>query len=255
VIEHYRLPDSAATYTPAARLIVTPGLRTSGLLASLSDEAGRTLLALLTFLNHNGNIQPGTEQVAEALGISDAEAKRRIQRLANVSFAGGTLIHLITQETGRMTCVLSRQLVSVREAPTPAAEIVNLPVPTVSRRDEIIAESRSRYARPREEVERIVAEQLGHNLEDSADTPEGHLRRRVLALGVAREQVRLLFANYPLDQIERQLDWLPYRKAKDPARFLMAAIEGRYDAPPLVRIDQAMAAREQEQQEVREGVE
>jgi hypothetical protein len=224
------------------------------LLASLSDEAARTLLAVLTFITPNGRIQPGADQLAEAVGVSEFTARERLRKLTEMTFEGVPLAHEITQATGRITCVLSDRLVHVTEAPAAPTEIVDLPMPATSHRDEIIAQSRAKYAHPRAEVERVVAEQLGYDVEDAADTPEGHLRRRVLALGMSREQARILFDRYPVDQIERQLDWLPYRRAKDPARFLIAAVEGQYEPPPLVRLDQAMAAREREEQVAGEGI-
>ena len=36
---------------------------------------------------------------------------------------------------------------------------------------------------------------------------------------------------FPIRLIEQQLDWLPYRQARNPVRFLIAAIENAY-APP-----------------------
>lgn len=244
VVERVRREETpGGNFTPDARLLLTSALQASGLLKGLPDEAARTLLATLSFLTPNGYIQPGAEQVADVLGVSEANAKDRLRKLAEVTFDGVPLIHQIVQETGRVTCVLSRRLVSVQDAPTPPTDLVRLPLPP-SHRDEILQNSRSQYARPRADVERIVAEQMGHEPEDAADTPEGHLRRRLLAVGIPRAQVHVLVKQYPYEQIEQQLQWLPYRRAKDPARFVVAAIENRYDAPPPTRVDQAMAEQE-----------
>ena len=38
-----------------------------------------------------------------------------------------------------------------------------------------------------------------------------------------------------LDIIAQQLDWLPFRHAKNPAGYLIAAIEGNYSEPRAVR--------------------
>src|SRR5947208_2054688 len=81
LIEHLRRDETPTHFIPAARLIVTPELRRSGLLRALNDEAVRSLLAVLTFLTPNGQIRPTAAQVAEVLGVSVGSAERRLRRL------------------------------------------------------------------------------------------------------------------------------------------------------------------------------
>ena len=50
-------------------------------------------------------------------------------------------------------------------------------------------------------------------------------------MGVAKEQALDLLGRFELGAVESQLAWLPQRNAKNPARFLAAAIEGGYGRP------------------------
>jgi hypothetical protein len=232
VIEHMRLLETPIGFTPAARLVVTPALRTSGLLALLPDEAAKSLLALLTYLTPNGDIHPSVPEVAAALNVSGRQAHDRLRRLAAVRWQGEPLAVEVPRETGMDAFILSPAIVANREASTLPTDAMNLPLPLPpSSREAVIAHSRSAYATPRAEAERMVAAQLGIEPEEFADTPEGEAHRRLYAYGVPREIIKQLIADYPLDRIQRQIGWLPRRHAKSPGRFLVAAIENDY-APP-----------------------
>ncbi|MBI4295048.1 MAG: helix-turn-helix domain-containing protein [Chloroflexi bacterium] len=56
-------------------------LRTSGLLATLSDKDFRTLVCLSTFMDAQGRCFPSQEAVARALGISRAAVSKRMKSL------------------------------------------------------------------------------------------------------------------------------------------------------------------------------
>ena len=57
------------------------------------------------------------------------------------------------------------------------------------------------------------------------------LAGRMLQLGIARDMVHELLS-YPLDQVEAQLDWLPYRaNVKRQGAFLINAIRRNYSPP------------------------
>jgi len=99
-------------------------------------------------------------------------------------------------------------------------------------REAVIAYSRARYANPREEVERIIAEQYGHDPAELGDGPEAVARRQLSGLGVPRDTVNALLTEHSLEEITDQLKWLPLRGAKSPARFVVAAVQGDY-APPV----------------------
>lgn len=233
VIEHRRRYHSPASFEPQAVLLLTPALRTSGLLDALPDEALHSLVLLLTFLTPNGTIHPDLSEVAAALDLSPRQTRERMKRLATVFWQGAPLAYLAPHESGLETVHVSRRVLAEAELPPPPDAVVNLPIP--SHREEIVAQSRARYARPRAEVEQIIAEQLGHAPEEQDDSPEGEVRRRLVALGVAREQVDLLLAAHPISEVMQQLDWLPLRHAKSPARFIVAAITRRYAPPAALR--------------------
>ncbi|MBS1714911.1 MAG: hypothetical protein JST30_11310 [Armatimonadetes bacterium] len=53
----------------------------------------------------------------------------------------------------------------------------------------------------------------------------------LLKLGVSHKGVQELLIGYPYDQIEKQLEYLPYRKAKRPEAFIMDAVRNNYSPP------------------------
>lgn len=233
VVEHV-LPshDMPSNFTPAARLLVTPVLRTSGLLAQLPDAEAKSLLLLLTFLSPNGCLRASVTELADGLRTSPDKAHRRMRRLAEARWQGEPLAIVHTTETGLELYTLSSRLVEERDTPLPAAPV---PVYQAADRDAVIAHSRGRYAVPRAEAERAVAEQYGRTLEEEGDSDEAVARRQLLALGVPRDQVDVLLTEHPLALIQKQLTWLPLRNAKSPSRFIVAAIQGHYLPPPKVR--------------------
>jgi hypothetical protein len=257
VIEHRRTGATPTGFVPGARLYLSASaLRETALLRALSDEATRSLLAVLTFLTNNGHIHPTAAQVAEVLGIPEARAGERLRRLLAVPWRGEPLLQRLPREGGLDAFTPSRALVSESAAPPEAeGEVVNLPLPPLppllppepSHREAILAHSRATYGRPRAEVERIVAEQLGHAIEETLDTPSGEARRRLLALGVPKEEVDDLVAHHPVESILEQIAWLAYRDAKRPARFVVAAIRGNYEPPARVRLERALAEAEIEE--------
>jgi hypothetical protein len=255
VVEHLRLQETPGGYfTPSSRLLVTAALRTSGLLRILSEEGTRTLLAVLTFLTANGRIQPTISQVAEALGVGEAKAWERLNYLCAVSWQGRPLAHLLRREQGQDVVTMSRAVLQSRDAPRPPSGSESLPSVSppsslAASREAVISHSRTTYARPRAEVEREILAQLGHAPGEFADTPEGTARRRLSALGVPREQSDLLFAHHTIEEIADQLDWLPLRNANYPARYIVAAIQGRYEPPARIRLDRALAKEESETRE------
>lgn len=53
----------------------------------------------------------------------------------------------------------------------------------------------------------------------------------LMKLRVSQAGVSQILANYELEEIERQLIYLPYRKAKRPQAFIIEAIRNRYSPP------------------------
>jgi len=232
-------------FTPSAVVAITPHLRTSGLLASLPGEEVKSLLAVLTFVTANGRIEPSLPEVAGALNVSESTARERLLRLQTFLWQGEPLLHSRQRELGLDVYAPAPGLIARQEEDgTTESPMANEPVRVAAPREAIIAHSRENYARPRAEVERIIAEQMGHHKEEDADTPEGSARRRLRALGVPTEFVERIIQNHPLEVIAEQLDWLGHRHAKNPARLILAAIENRYEPPARVSLDRAIAADE-----------
>ena len=240
VIEHLQNDRTpSGKFTPDAQVVVTRALRSSGLLTYLPDSEARSLLAVLTLLTANGRLNATAAQVAAALGISEAKAQSRLDRLCQLRWNEKPVAVEQVAETGLKTVSLSPHVVAQRERPVGLRESdLPAPLPPVAGRDAVVAYSRQHYGRPRAEVEREVAAQFGWRSDIDRTTPAGRLE----GLGVSPEDVQSLTAAFSDEEIANQLDWLPYRGAKNPARFVVAAIEGRYEPPARVRLERAIAA-------------
>lgn len=57
------------------------------------------------------------------------------------------------------------------------------------------------------------------------------LAMELIKLGVSKSGVEALLSFHDLDEVERQLAYLPYRKAKRPEAFIVEAVRNRYSAP------------------------
>lgn len=267
LVEHLRLPDAShpARYVPAARLVLLPALRTSGLLHTLPGEEVKTLLALLTFLTTNGHVSATLPQLAEALGTSEGKARARLERLITLLWQGEPLVREVPRELGLDAYVPSPRLLTqeeqfereqqeqAHEQQRREEEAKERTGPTV--RDAIYAQNRALYAKPRAEVERGVMRLLGHASEEADDTPEGAVRRRLSRLGVPADIIERLVSAYPVEAIADQLNWLPQRNAKNPVWFVVAAVENRYNPPLSVARERRIAhARVEQAQETARGV-
>ncbi len=58
-----------------------------------------------------------------------------------------------------------------------------------------------------------------------------HIAIDLMKLGVSNRGVEELLANFPYDLIERQLQYLPFRKARRPEAFIMDAVRQDYSPP------------------------
>ena len=145
-----------------------------------------------------------------------------------------------------------------------------------SRREEVVDRSRALYARPRAEVEAEIeafllsaragggqikvrtppawetsprpaqhpqapALEEGQTPEEAA-TPQARqwlrLKRALVDVGVPHHRADELLDLYPFERIERQLEWLPLRQARNPVAYLLAAIEHDYAQPKGVRANE-----------------
>lgn len=54
---------------------------------------------------------------------------------------------------------------------------------------------------------------------------------RLADIGVHDEMIAKIFSEFSIDEIGRQIEWLPYRKSDNPAGLIVSAIYGRWDMP------------------------
>ena len=238
------LPNGS--FRPSARLILTPALHTGGLWHALPGEEIKTLLLLLTFLTPNGWCHPSFLELAEAMRVPHIKARVRLSRLAAFRWQGGPIIHEQRRESGIDAFIPSSGLLHVTEAKEPAPAAAPGHLTRAAGREAVVAYSRARYAHPRAEVEREIAQRMGwedpQERQRAQEEEEARLtdeQRAILArltpAYVSREQATETLASFEPARIARQLDWLPLRRAKTPARFLLAAIAGDYEPPAGVR--------------------
>ena len=236
IIEHHQEDRAlSGTFRPAARLILTERVRTSGLWRALAPEDCKTLVLLLTFLTANGWCRPTLPELSGAMEVSHAKAKARLERLLSTHWQGVPLVQLLPRPDGLDAYLPGRQLVAHEYVLPP--EPPKAPPIRAAGRDAVVAYSRARYAKTREEVEKQIGDMMGWSPPDFAgDDPavaEGKQRayQAMTDIGIPKAQALDLLSRFDLGAVERQIAWLPQRHAKNPARFLAAAIEGGYDRP------------------------
>lgn len=226
----------APRHVPGARLVLEAAdavrFRLSGLLTALGADGAYNLLLLLCFLSANATLRPTVSEISDALGVTERQARERLLPLQKTLWDGLPLLRELSRDpaeegtnSGQDYFVLSPRLIGFRRA-VQAQEIP--PVPKPAGREAVIAWSRSQYAVPLKEAEGIVNDQLGLR---TTEKSESTLFGRLVAAGVAPLYAERLIATEPSEEIEKQLAWLPARNAKEPGRFLVAAVRGRYGPP------------------------
>ena len=240
VIEHRQEErGQGGTFRPSARLVLTDRVRTSGLWRALTPEDFKTLLLLFTYVSPNGWCRPTLPELAEAMEVSHGKAKGRMERLTRTSWQGQPLATLLARPDGLDAYLPGRRLVDHVEIAEPEpSQAAPLRTPG---REAVVAYSRARYAKTREEVERQIGEMMGWTPPDFAGedpaVAEGKRQafKAMTDVGMPKEQALDLLGRFDLGVVESQIAWLPQRNAKNPARFLAAAIEGGYDRPLALR--------------------
>ena len=257
-------------FRPAAHVCFATPLRTTGLLSSLPPEAAKDLLLLLTFVTPNGHCAPTLTQIAHAMRVSQGKARSRLERLQAVRWQARPLLWHGTSESGLEFFSPLSTMAPVHEDATPPSASVPPPPIQAAGRQAVIAHSRAAYARPRAEVEAQIEEMMGYRkasrpsqprqgsapaatsaqsveAERPALSPEEQEARRereevrelLLRAGLEAKQAQGLLEHFDTVRIRRQLMWLPYRRAKNPAGMLLAAVKDDYEAPQMARYQQA----------------
>jgi hypothetical protein len=130
-----------------------------------------------------------------------------------------------------------------------------------ARREDVIAVSRQKYARPRAEVEREIAQMMGWDQPPYTPAPTlpeiAEEARRLLSrlregkngsvlikaehalksLGLSADEVHALLSSRSLERILQQIAWLPQRRPRYPAILLRHAIEKNWGPPRPSRED------------------
>jgi hypothetical protein len=70
-----------------------------------------------------------------------------------------------------------------------------------------------------------------NNQREEEELSEVWVRAKCAVLEVAPSVVEVLLEKYPLELIERQLEWLPFRNPRDPAGMLIRAVQDDWDRP------------------------
>src|SRR5688500_17210334 len=91
-------PDGS--FRPGSAVQITTSLRTSGLLRTLPPEEVKTLLAMLTFTTPNGDCLPTLPELAQAMAVSEGQARQRLERLMQFPWQGQPLAFLVPAESG-----------------------------------------------------------------------------------------------------------------------------------------------------------
>jgi hypothetical protein len=259
-------------WRPAAHLRLTRTLRTSGFLTAIAPEELRHLFFLLSFLTANGDCTATLSQLAEAMKVSIPKCKARMQRLAQWQWRGQALVHPQVLGNDLEAYALAPGAIPIEEETSVPEMFSASPPIQAAPREVIIAHSRAQYARPRAEVEQQIAEQNDWDIpvamektkvnvmpdtgvssgdENASASPPSalppssdgetdseakedrrQLRRQLENAGLTTEIANGLLERFDHVRIQRQLMWLPYRKVRNPAGFLIAAIKDDYAAPP-----------------------
>ncbi len=241
------------SWRPRAMLGLTPALRTSGFLSAIGPEELHSLLVLLSFLSPDGRLMAFTLSLAQALGTSPAKVRARFERLCEVRWLGQPIVFATQRGDGLDGFAPIPGFIPLVEEP-PHGE--NGPVIHVVPREAVIAHSRRTYARSRSEVEREIESMMNWKKPQPSSpklssptrsgtpptpTPptvtseQAELLSQLLEVGLLPEQADDLMKRYDALRIRRQLAWLPRRRAKNAAGYLLAAVKDDYAAPRVAQ--------------------
>lgn len=172
--------------------------RREGLLAALAAEDWQTLTAVLSFTSRDGHRRFTLEQLALALGQSRETAEQRLAQLARSTWQDEPLLQPVAAHDGELVgASLAPLELLARIEPAPAEAESPAPLPETQ---------------PAE-------------ANDSPLVPE------LQAVGLEGGQIDWLLDHHPVERIRRQLDWLPARRARNPAALLIRAVQEDWEPP------------------------
>ncbi len=237
------------SWRPRAMLGITPALRTSGFLSAIEPEELHSLLVLLSFLSPDGRLMAFTLSLAQVLGTSHAKARARFERLCETHWLGQPIVFATQRGEGLDGFAPTPGFVPLVEEPQ---HDEHGPMIRVVPREAVIAHSRRTYARTRGEVEREIESMMNWKKPQPSPslqqgTPpqrathpamnleQADLQSQLVEVGLLPEQADDLLKRYDALRIRRQLAWLPRRRAKNAAGYLLAAVKDDYAAPRAVQ--------------------
>lgn len=176
--------------------------RREGLLALLLPEVWQMLCALLSFTCRDGARRFTVDQLGVALGLSREQALVRLDQLVQTEWQGAPLAVLERDAQGEITGAALAPLEILTGARAPLLTDTEPPLSALP------------------------------VIPASSTLPKAHdLAASLEAVGLNPEQVERLVHQFPPERIQRQLDWLPARQARNPAALLIRAIEGDWGPP------------------------
>ena len=207
-----REPSSSSRWFSDVRL--TGAFRTAGFLNSIAPEDLKNLLYLLAFTGPTGRCQPTVDQLAQTMQVSREKTSARMRKLMELQWQGSPMVTQVS-EAGAEQYLPSAQLLGVSgERSAPPATVSVASPQTIDTLDK---------ATMLPDVT-VVVDEEGRQEKLS-------LRDRLQAVGLDSDQIDHMLMSYPEERIKRQLDWLPRRRANNPASFLLAAIRDDYEKP------------------------
>lgn len=238
VVEVFADPGHAEGFVPKSRVRLGSGFRQ--LAASVPPDRLRDLLVVASFATANGRVAPSPPEIAGGLGVAVWQARLRAFRLARTEWQGQPLVSILRYPDGR-TLFSPGPLVLERRQELPPAATPSGVAPANG--DKVREESRRRYARRRETVEREISARQGwlspEEMEDARQSLErepeeldavwaaNRLSRAGVDYGLAVRLVR----QYGAEACLRQAAWIEYRTVKNRARYLVSAIQNDYARP------------------------
>lgn len=197
--------------------------RRQGLLAAVPPEAWHTLSALLSFTCRDGRRLFTVDQLALSLALPRAEALRRVGELETVQWQGQPLALLVRDAADEVEGAETAPAdLLLRVQPPPSAlPPASLPPPVLQLPVSPVEVAPGVGAAP--------AAGVSDEYLDAAATPD--LTTALLAVGLTAEQAERLLTDFPVERVRRQLAWLPRRSARNPAAFLVRAVEGDWAGP------------------------
>lgn len=201
------MPDLAApSASPEGRLLAhwLTAARRQGFLALVRPEDWHTLGAVLSFTCRDGRRRFTLDQLALALTVPRDEAGRRLAALARAEWRGQPLAVPATGPDGEVTgaeVAPVELLLSVRDE---AADAARTPGNAGSGYD---------------------------NGGGSGGSGGNALQQELERIGLHPEQARRLLELFPEARVRRQVEWLPRREARNPAAFLIKAVENDWAEP------------------------